>query len=1127
MGDKFAGIFDERPENTLAGSVIGMAHDLISSPQSQEEKVERAAKHDTAALFVADTVAIVPQLKMTTAGLARAALLFDPHSGFSGNALNFGKNFAEGAALNGVGRLAGASGQRLTQSYLGRGLMAESVTHLSVGFGFGAVKSGFDAKSWHNSQGEFSVGSGAASILKGGTIGAAFNLPAGYIGLRAAKGTVALMGENASMRATNVVAGTVSGYAGGAVFGGIDSVMHGKSLSETIDNIHMAGTAGALTGGFISGFDHSRNTQGIFKYISPEAVPVRTSRASSLELTPGSANRSLTREFSFSAIDGDGSLPGTRSDTQRKTRTERSERKMFEKTRPDDSFDGDAGFGTRGKKGLEQGDTIGGDKKAEGPSFKDKDFYELSEVLDYDAPLVPRPGDYAGRLRRPRVETQQVTHLDPAYKGKIRDFTDFANNSVVKDHKMRVLDIEGHTAVLKIEEGYAQRQDAVIRDLSRLQRQAEQKVPYDALSRDDRMQIGQLWKSTNDPVELLSGYMSRDDALRSIPVIEARNKIMKGDHQSVVLPHEFIALLDALPNRTLVKSLTIFDGQDPMNPYLKVKYDNPDFMGAASADPSGNITFYLPPEKSVSRATLREHMNHEWAHLLDFRNPKDHDLFALAALVDKDVTPERTNSASSGAKPAEVASEAGKSMTTGTVQKKLEVFSTDKPDANATKHGVDPDRQPEGKFYVSDYSQKNRLENWAVHLGEEGMAPSIDGLVYMGEEMPVRTVILMRALGKSIEQSAAGTGGTLNSTFARRVAYTDEVVLPSALEILVGRIKTGTPAEKAASAELLGHLGTIDSHTPILRKLAIDSESHLMPEGVPEATHRPYKGLGGPDVPREVAPKERRTISDIAFDSALRLREGNPQAQIDFLIEQGRPGSPTQDLALVRLEELPGGVGYAYAKFLRMAGNPDKTPDLIRMMSEMPDRKGSELVFDEALRLGEGGEGAAGYKKSLVYRALEIPVLRQRALGMVQPYLQDPVMVSTLGRLSRQQWDKDVSSKATMLLNKARSEATVDSALELLRSKTAEQVELGVQQASKVHDHRLIEPLLRVYLNGPESSRASAAVALQGYQPQMVKFYLRGSRETLNADANLINKLFSGVRVSYTVESITDNRFAR
>lgn len=1187
LGEKITGAFADRPENTLAGSVLGMAHDLISSPNSQQEKAERAAKHDMAAHFVADTVAIVPQLKVTTAGLTRAALLVDPHKGLQGNALNFGKNFAEGAALNGVGRLAGASGQRLTQAYLGRGLLAESATHLSVGFGFGAVKSGFDEKSWHNSKGEFSVGSGAAAILKGGTIGAAFNLPAGYIGLRAAKGTVSLLGENASMRTSNVVAGTVSGYAGGAVFGGIESVMHGKSLSETMENIHMAGTAGALTGGFISGSDHTKNTQGIFKYISSEPVsrpltPELSSGAkgmaiesgtrglasgkgiaSSLELTPGTTNRSLTREISFASIEAENAALGARSDTHRRARYERPERKMLERITDRDGVEQDTEIATAGKKaGHDKNETGPHDKKAEPISFKGKDPSELSEVLDYEAPLVPQAKDFAGRLRSPRTETVKELHLDPEYKGEIKEYADFAKHSVLKEHQMRVWDIEGHTAVLKVEESYAQRQDAVMKDIAQLRTKAEQTIAFDVLTSKERMEIGEQWDASRDRVELLSKYMSREDARKSLPVIEAREKISTGEYQKVILPHEFIALLDGLPDGSLVKSLTIFNEHDPLNPYLAVKYESPNFKSAASADPKGNITFFLPPEKMLARTYLREHMNHEWTHLLDFNSPLEHDLFALASLVDREVpkegnltdmfaksTNDGAGTPAESAKPATESAKPGsgtenskpgtaivindKPGTAGFVvngkpgsgagMEQVEgVFSTDKPDAGATRFGVDPDRQKDGKFYISDYSQKNRYENWAVHLGDEMMAPSVDGLVYLGQEMPVRTAILMRALSKGIEQSTPKAAGIYNPTFARRVAYSNDVIVPQAVEILVNRIKAGTPAEKAAAAELLGYLGNKETHTSLLRKLAIDSESGVLPEGVPEATHRPYKRLGGPDAPKEGTPKERRTISDIAFDSALRLRERNPEEQIDFLIEQGKPGSPTQDMALARLEDLPSERGWAYVRFLRLAGDPKNTPELIRMMADMPDKKGAEMVFEEALRLGEGGEGFEGYKKSLIVKALEIPHLRGRATDMVRPYL-DSSMLSTLGRLSRQQWDKDVASKAQKLLDTVRLDSTIDTATMLMKSSLPDNVEAGIQQASKIHDHRLIEPLLTVYLKGPESTRVSAAVALHQYQPQMIRFYLRTmNAHGVNADPNLINKLYLGVRVPFRVQEVTD-----
>lgn len=255
-----AEIFD-RSERTAGGYAIGVVRDLLDRGSTAEVLRERRARaNDEIAHIAADTVAFLPSLKWTAGGALRALVLIDPQGG-TGNAGAFAKNFLEGAALNKVGKLAlpeGAFGKALA-SRLGSGLAAESLTHLTVGLGMGAVKAGFNQNSWFDAEGRFSALRGAEAVVTAGGLGGLVNLPAGMLGVRVSRAATVAFGEGAiSARSAALISGMGSGYAGGVVFGGVDALMQGKTFGETLSEMHRGGLVGAVTGGFVHGYESGR-----------------------------------------------------------------------------------------------------------------------------------------------------------------------------------------------------------------------------------------------------------------------------------------------------------------------------------------------------------------------------------------------------------------------------------------------------------------------------------------------------------------------------------------------------------------------------------------------------------------------------------------------------------------------------------------------------------------------------------------------------------------------------------------------------------------------------------------------------------------------------------------------------
>ncbi|MBI4533744.1 MAG: hypothetical protein HY711_07330 [Candidatus Melainabacteria bacterium] len=275
-------LFD-RQEATIGGTVVGFVRDLLDySPSQAFIRDSKAKSNDEIAHIAADTAAFLPSLKWTAGGAIRAALLLDPHVGLTDNLAGFGKNFLEGAALNKVGRLACPEGILSTAvtTRLGKGILAESLTHLSVGLGMGAVKTGFNADAWRDASGAWSIRDGAANIIKNSSVCALANVPAGMIGFRISKAASVSLGQGLiSSRTAGLISGVGSGWAAGSVFGGIDGLVAGKSWNEVLSGVYKGGLVGGVTGGFVHGYESSRA-----RWTGHAEPLVRAGRMDSVEL---------------------------------------------------------------------------------------------------------------------------------------------------------------------------------------------------------------------------------------------------------------------------------------------------------------------------------------------------------------------------------------------------------------------------------------------------------------------------------------------------------------------------------------------------------------------------------------------------------------------------------------------------------------------------------------------------------------------------------------------------------------------------------------------------------------------------------------------------------------------------
>lgn len=1074
-------VFSDRLEQTVGGATIGVARDLWSKPQSHQEQVERAQSNDMAAEIVGDTAAIIPKFGTLTAGTLRAGLLVNPHKSFADNSGSFLANMAEGAALNRVGKLmTPASGlQSALLNNVASPLKREVATHLTMGAGFGAVKSGFDSRTWLDDKGNFVPGSGALNVLKASTVGAGLNVPAGMVGLRVMKSSMSLMVEKQISRpVATTLAAAGSGYTSGAMIGGIDAVTHGKSLSETLDHMHFSGKIGLATGSIVGALDRGPLTSNLRDIVMS---PKKANAVSSQEQAPG---ESLLRAAKAS----DAKASSTKT--------------AFDVLEPQPSKAGDGRPSRRATRNEIKADEI--------EAIGERESRKIFEELDYRPRVDYRVTDVLPRLKNPRVETETVRVLKPNAKQTFDSFEDFIAQTEAKPVRMRIYDVEGHKAQLGVEESLALTMDKARNDRLALEYIANKKVAYDDLPHQARREIGLEWNVRQDHEALLTPYLGAEGARESVSVVRARMHLMQNKH-AVALPEDFVVMLDELPNRTKIRRLDLYAGKNTSDVWHAQKFNEPGFSSAATASPDGVISFYMPEGSRTLRPALREFMRHEFGHITANNAPEEAAIYELAAFVDKDIpnpnyAPKRTvdGAAAAGGN----ASDAVPQLRAPGADRGKVTF-----ESWAKESSTNPNRETK-KYFARSYAMKNADEDGAVHLGEEMLSPESTRFFAMAENAPVRTVVLSKSLIK-VMSSARGSDQSVHANqLWQRMRYVETDVYPEAIKVLEKRIKSGTPTEQAAAAELLGHLGNAERHLPMLRKMASNEElASLIPDGT-NLAGKSYEGaklasgtLNGERRSAVFQPRtQERSVAEVAFDAMLKLQEGSAFDQFHFLTREVMTKSPLEQMAINKLRASKDLSASSYLKLAQSAGDARRIPDLLDLMRSLPDQRGKEMALVEALNLGSG---SPEFLRSAISKALEVPGLAHKALEYVRPE-ESMHFQRELHRLTRQSWDAQSRDKARQLVRDMPHEIDVSRAVELMRSDNPRGVQQGIDLViqSRTPDKRVIEPLLEVVANGPDANARAARQALMRFNGQVVKFHAHQVKQRgFKVD---LNWLFSG-----------------
>jgi hypothetical protein len=97
----------------------------------------------------------------------------------------------------------------------------------------------------------------------------------------------------------------------------------------------------------------------------------------------------------------------------------------------------------------------------------------------------------------------------------------------------------------------------------------------------------------------------------------ARDSLAQNPFRNRTLPEHAQLALQRLPDSGANTRVTLLDEANPMDPWYRTQYKNPNFVSAASTDSHGNVSLY----RSEWGSRVFDNVNHEWAHGLPKNQP--------------------------------------------------------------------------------------------------------------------------------------------------------------------------------------------------------------------------------------------------------------------------------------------------------------------------------------------------------------------------------------------------------------------------------------------------------------------------------------------------------------------------
>lgn len=1039
-------------EKTLAGKAIGTVWDFVAGkPVSQEAKAERAHEADQYAEIAADTFAAIPKFKSTVGGLARGVLLADVSGTKSVGAwsVDFASNVAEGALLNKAGKLALSDGAlaSVVGKKLGGGLASELTMYGVSGAAFGAVKSGFNIDAARDQQGNFSGTKYFENLAVGTSVGGLIGIPAGAIGSRFGKVVSSKLGTSAeptlfthTLRQT-VTAGS-SGFAGGAVFGGVDSMREAKSLSDVIAGTVKGGVIGFLTAGATGAFEPRIKTSSSLGLGKPALEP------------PGEHLSNTKPVFKAEAL-LESTPVGPRANGERAENRSQRDRRL-------DNLHAEGEEQISSKRDLNRERELA--TIVEEPQFAYESLiYRPKEVLirDFESKLK-LVGTEERTMRRvsedaPKTHSELLAQIETikADAGKF-DFSEYFHRMTVPEVvQVNVYEVPGLPMKIVVPVEYANRLGEV-RDLRRVM---EQPSPYDHVPLGDRMAIAARLNSGDATV--LAAYMTPAEITKSVPVIQAGQALTKHPLASRALPEDLVPILQSLPNPNLIKEVVLLDSPDYSNGYFSAKFEQANFKAAADVSSDGVVTHY----EGNRGKNLIEYTYHEWAHLTKWASPELSKLFDMATVVDR-VGPNIDYKATRAARQAD------------------------------PKH---PDVVENTIYYSREHASRTADENWAVAKGELFMSPDVDGLWEFAQKAPVRALALSTALEASFVQRGRSPRTEQDKVLFERIKAVDHISRPRAIQALSEHLQSGSVEQRYAAAKLLGLYGD-GTAVGALRKAAQNPKNNVMPDWVK------FDGPVNPLKENPNArPEEPRTVASLALDGLVKLSGKTTEERTRFALSEAMTNPMLRPLIAKDWRQLDVKHS-DYGQFLHYYDNPNFLTHMQKLIETRLSRNGEgrKLVFDEIMRLTEGDSRAqTGY---LLRNYEQVPGLRMEVLNRFDLMLSKGSMGATdrqrthdyLSRLDRAVMPPLIKQQVDAVADRLETARKVEAALSILHH-PGQNKAASMRELADLRDIRAIRPLLEHAVGGHPENQAEALRALQKFSPAIVKFYAQTfRRENLN-----------------------------
>lgn len=479
------------------------------------------------------------------------------------------------------------------------------------------------------------------------------------------------------------------------------------------------------------------------------------------------------------------------------------------------------------------------------------------------------------------VRREQMEFSVPKKGAKTEGFKNWEDFDRTQNRVKRnvlVYTISGHGTEIVIPEDHA----ATLTSIRRLRQLTDHRIPATELKMGE--------------TERAAKFKANTEELNALP-----NKFD-------ALPEDFVALLDELPHRGLVKRIVITDGEDPSNPWSRQEYKRQiaelerqqgkeavsddlrelanTFKAAASANEDGELTFFRPKVGD----TLRNNMFHEWAHLVKFAYPNISGAFDTAARLDR--------------------------------------------------------------YHSSEYSKKTDHENFAVHFGEQFTSWDADQFSVVTSEAPLKSAVFGHALMRTLKDAPSSGRSIFATQFANRISYTENEVLPKAYKVLDEHIARGKDEQAVDALALYGFIGG-EQHIPKLASIAKNSHH---PQMAQEAMSSALGLSRTPEARFKLLFELAQPGSQVQEDAQLLLEslpDGRAKAYGKY-IENIRKGGDIKGLVNL-VGEMPdlAGKEMVFQQALRLAGDNTNVRNAVavRVMQMEPSIR--ERAFDALTIFGD------------------------------------------------------------------------------------------------------------------------------------------------------------------------------